>query len=365
MYPGADLWPEHFNRAGYFNKHNRNKRSFCLDLSRPAGKALFLRLIAMSDVVIENNAARVMANLGVPYEALAEVNPALVMVSMSGYGATGPERDYSAYGSNIETICGLASLLGYGPGDFFGTGSFYADPITGNHGAVAALAALHARRRDGRGQWVDMSLLEAAAPFFAQQFLEYTVTGEIPVPTANRSARFYPHDVYKTAGTDCWLAIAVRDETDWRSLATVIGREDLAALSTVEARRARSAEIDEAISAWAARRDHLRAAEALQAAGVPAAPVMPNWEIASDNHLHGRAFFVPIRHPHAGTHLYPGFPWRFSRTPAAIRRPAPMFGEHNDEVFGGLLGLSAAEIAALYADGVTSDHPIYAAGPSL
>ena len=160
-----DMWPEHYHRSGYFNKLNRNKRAICLDLSKAEGKAILKRLVAKADVLMENNAARVMGNLNLGYDQLREVNPGLVMCSMAGYGATGPERGYSAYGSNIETASGLVSVLGYGPHDFYGTGSFYADPVTGNHGAVAVLAALHARRRTHEGQWIDISLLEAVTPF--------------------------------------------------------------------------------------------------------------------------------------------------------------------------------------------------------
>jgi len=368
IYVADDLWPEHYHRSGYFNKLNRNKRAICLDLSKPRGREVFLRLAEKADAVIENNAARVMGQLGLAHEALREANPGIIMCSMSGYGSTGPERDYSAYGSNIETASGLASLLGYGPGEYFGTGSFYADPVTGNHGAVAVLAALHARRETGRGQWIDMALLEAVSPFFAQQFLDYTVSGRVPEPIGNRAHDCAPQGIYQTAGSDCWVAITVRDEHDFAGLGSVIGREDLAGddgLQAVEGRRARHDELDEAIRAWAMMRDHLRASEELQAVGVPAAPVMPNWEIFSDNHLNDRGFFVQVRHPHAGTHGFPGFPWRFQYTRPAIWRNAPLFAQHNQEVFTGLLGLSEAEVQALYAEGVTADHPVYAAGPAL
>ncbi|MCC6383113.1 MAG: CoA transferase [Dehalococcoidia bacterium] len=114
VYVAGDRWPEHYHRSAYFNKLNRNKRAVCLDLSKPEGRDVFLALVARADAVVENNAARVMANLGVGYPALAAVNPGLVMCSMSGFGSTGPERNYSAYGSNVETVSGLASLLGYG-----------------------------------------------------------------------------------------------------------------------------------------------------------------------------------------------------------------------------------------------------------
>ncbi|MGI8925729.1 MAG: CaiB/BaiF CoA transferase family protein [Tepidiformaceae bacterium] len=368
IYAGDDMWPNHYNRSAYFNKLNRNKKAICLDLSKPEGKDVFLRLVAKADALIENNAARVMGQLGLDFAALEAVNPGLVMCSMSGYGATGPERNYSAYGSNIETSSGLASILGYGPGEYFGTGSYYADPVTGNHGAVAVLAALHARRASGRGQWIDMALLEAVSPFFAQQFLQYTATGELPQPCGNRSPSFSPQGAYHSAGKDCWLALSVRDAGDFAALCDVIGHPGLAtepSFDSSEVRRKHEAEIDGAIAAWSATLDHVTAAAALQAAGVPAAPVMANWETVSDNHLNSRGFFVSIAHAETGTFPFPGFPWRFSKTPAAVRHPAPCFAEHNDEVFRTLLGLRDDEVARLYASGATSDAPIYATGPGL
>ena len=204
VYTGGDVWPDFYHRSAYFNKLNRNKRAMALDLSKPQGREVFLRLVRDADIVIENNGARVMGQLGLAYGVLREVNPAIVMCSMSGYGGTGPERNYAAYGSNIETASGLASVNGYGPGEYFGTGSFYADPVTGTHGSAAILAALHHARRTGRGQWIDMSLLEAVGPFFAQEFLEYAVTGHDPEPIGNRSKMYAPQGVYPAAGTDCW-----------------------------------------------------------------------------------------------------------------------------------------------------------------
>ncbi len=363
-----DMWPEHYHRSGYFNKLNRNKRAICLDLSKAEGKAILKRLVAKADVLMENNAARVMGNLNLGYDQLREVNPGLVMCSMAGYGATGPERGYSAYGSNIETASGLVSVLGYGPEEFYGTGSYYADPVTGNHGAVAVLAALHARRRTHEGQWIDISLLEAVTPFVSQALLSYTVTGVAPSPNGTRSETHAPQGYYRSMGKDCWLALTVRDDTDWRALCVVIARPDLAAdpgLATADGRRARHDELDAAITAWSVTTDHIHGAKALQAVGVPAAPVMPNWEVVSDNHLNSRDFFVRIPHPEAGTHWFPGFAWRLERTPADIVSHAPLFAEHNAEVFGGLLGFSDSEVAKLYELGVTGDHPIYAEGPTI
>ncbi len=365
IYAPPDLWPDHYHRSGYFNKLNRNKRAICLNLATEEARAVLFALVARADGLIENNAARVMTQLGVGYEVLREVNPGLVMCSMAGFGATGPERNYSAYGSNIEAMSGLSSVLGYGPGEYFGTGSYYADPVTGNHGAVAILAALHARRTSGRGRWIDMSLFEAVLPFFTQELLTYAVTGEAPEPGGNASPVYAPQGVYRCTGEDHWLALTVRDERDFRALAEAIGKPELAACATIEERRERAAEVDAAIGEWVAERTAPAAAETLQAVGIPAAPVMPNWQIVSDNHLNDRNFFVRVRHPVAGTHLFPGFPWRFEATPAAVSRAAPLFAEHNREVFAGLLGMSDAGIEALYTAGATHDAPRYAAGPSL
>lgn len=349
IYPGDDAWPDFYNRAGYFNKLNRNKRAIALDLSKPRGKELFLELVKQADVVLENNAARVMGQLGLDYQALSVVNPGIVMCSLSGFGNTGPERNYSAYGSNIETTSGLASILGYDEEQFFPTGSFYADPVSGNHAAVAMLAALHSRRETGKGQWIDGALLETVEPFLSQDFLSYSVTGVVPTPKGSQwGESWLMQGTYPTAGRDCWLALTIRDEADQAALRSVVGGEG-----------------EEALRGWLLGRDHQTAAGELQAAGIPAAPVLMNWEIIADNHLHDRGYFISVRHPVAGTYPFPGFAWRFEKTPAALRRPAPVFGEHNQEVFGDLLGVSSSEMDDLVAQGVTGDHPIYAAGPSL
>ena len=360
VYTGNDLWPDFFHRSAYFNKLNRNKRAIALDLSKPRGREIFLELVRRADVVLENNAARVMGQLGLAHDVLAAANPGIIMCSMSGSGATGPEREYSAYGSNIETLSGLASVLGYDNTQFFGTGTFYADPITGNHGAVAILAALHARRRTKRGQWIDMALLEAVAPLFAQQFLEYTVTGEIPVPQGDQWGHGWDFQAtLPAAGTDSWIALTCRTGTnDLRALRSVVGIPESPFGEGPDALRA-------AVAAWCRTRDHTTAANELQVAGIPAAPVMANWEIVSDNHLNDRGYFVPVRHPVAGTHAFPGFAWRFEKTPGATTRAAPLFGEHNREVFGDLLGLSEAAVQELYALGVSGDHPEYAIASKL
>jgi crotonobetainyl-CoA:carnitine CoA-transferase CaiB-like acyl-CoA transferase len=366
-WPGGFRAKQFYNRSGYFNKLNRNKMDVCLDLSVPEGKEAFLKLIEWADVLVENNSARVLPNLGLGYDVLSEVNPRLIMVAMAGFGATGPYRDFVAYGANIELSCGLVSLNGYGPGEYANTSSFYADPVAGNHGTVAVLAALEHRRRSGRGQFVDMSLNEGAAGMLCEAIMDYAMNGVVRGPLGARSLVHAPQGVYACWGEDSWLALTVRDEQEWRALCSVIGREDLAArpgLADAGGRMRAHDEIDEAIGAWSKEMDHRQAARALQAAGVPAGPVLANWEIATDEHLSERGFFVSVKHPEAGVLPYPGFAWKLSRSPARVRRHAPMFAEHNDDVFREILGLDDGEVERLFESGATTTEPQYPADPS-
>jgi crotonobetainyl-CoA:carnitine CoA-transferase CaiB-like acyl-CoA transferase len=348
------------NRSGYFNKLNRNKLDLCLDLAQPDGRATFLQLIACSDILIENNSVRVMPNLGLSYEVLSRVNPQLVMVSMSGFGATGPDREYIAYGANVEASSGLASVMGYGDAQPFRAGSFYGDPITGTYGAYAALAALHARDATGRGQFIDAALNECAATFFGAALLEYQLTGELPPQRANRHPVFAPQGCYPTMGNDAWLVLTVRNETEWQALCRLLARGDWAAdaeLATEGGRRLRHDELDAGVTAWVREFDHREAAGLLQAAGIPAAPVLANWELLSDPHLFAREFYVYVPHAEIGVFPFPGLPWKLSRTPGQIRRPAPLFAEHNDVVLQTILGLSEDKITALEAAGITAGEP--------
>ena len=350
-----------YNRGGYFNKMNRNKHDLTLDLGHPKGKELFIALARRSDVLVENNSARVMSNFGLDYQVLSLVNPRLVMISMPGFGMTGPERDYMAYGSNIETTSGYASLLGYGDGQPFRTGGFYGDPVAGAHGAFAVLAALHNRRRTGQGQLIDLSLNESLMSFLGEAFLEYGLTGRDPSQQGNRHPRMAPHGCYRCSGQDQWVAIAVRDDQEWTRLCAAVGHAEWAERiewATLAGRLEHHDELDAAISEWTKERDHYEVMRALQAAGVPAGAVLQNWEMLSDPHVYHRGFYVMTEHPETGVLPFPGMPWKLSATPGSVRLPAPLFGQHNQDILGGILGLSTEEIAQLEAEEVISRVPL-------
>jgi crotonobetainyl-CoA:carnitine CoA-transferase CaiB-like acyl-CoA transferase len=360
-YPGGDPFKRHYNRAAYFNKMNRNKYGITLDLNQDEGKRLFMELIADSDVLIENNSPRVMRNFGLEYEMLTQANPDLVMLSISGFGQTGPERDYIAYGANIEASCGLADATGYPDDDRpYKTSLFYADPVTAMHGAVAILAALHNREQRGGGQFIDMSLHENGITFFPEAFMEHTVTGNLARRRGNRHPRYAPQGCYPSIGDDAWMVLTVRDDDEWVRLALAIGRDDLAEsekYATAEKRRAHHDEIDEAISEWTSQYDHNEASQLLQDAGVAAGPVLANWELVSNHHFYERGFYIPVPHSEMGVFPYPGMPWIFSQTPGAIRMAAPNFGEHNRLIFDDFLKVSDRKMSELYEKRVIADSP--------
>ena len=357
-FPGGDqIWPGFYNRGSSYNMLNRNKRAIVLDLKADAGREAFLRLAESADVVLENNSPRVMGSLGVGYERLSERNAGVVLCSISAFGASGPEAHYTALGSNIEGSSGLVAQTGYGPGERYATGSFHADPIGGTIGALVTIAALLQRERSDRGQHVDVSLLESGASFLVESLLDYRLSGRVAEPRGNRSPRIAPQGAYRSAGDDCWLALGVEDDGQWRALARAIGRPELSERwPDVASRRRAHDEIDRAITEWSETLDHQRAAELLQRQGVPAAPVLANWEIVSDPHLYERGYWVELVHPETGLERWEGLPWRLSRLPEREHRPAPLLDQHSDEV---LLenGFSAEEIASLRGQGVVKDTP--------
>jgi crotonobetainyl-CoA:carnitine CoA-transferase CaiB-like acyl-CoA transferase len=360
--PNQDLQRQPHHRAMYFNEMNRNKRAVCLDLSKSDGRAAFLDLVKTADVVIENNSARVMPNLGLSYSDLKAVNPQIIMVSMSGYGSYGPHRDWVAYGANIETTSALTSITGYSDGQLSRTTLFYADPVSGNYAAIAIMAALRHRDRTGEAQWIDMSLNECGVTYCAEALIELQTTGLVPPPRANRDNRFAPQGVYRCIGTDNWLALTVRSANEWTAVATLIERPDLAndpVLQTLIGRHDRHDELDAAISQWTSEREQYEVAHALQALNIPAGPVLANWQILADPHIHSREMYKTTVHPVVGAYPTTTWPWRYSRTPARLARPAPLFAQHNREVLEEA-GFSTHAVESLYASGTTADQPTLA-----
>jgi crotonobetainyl-CoA:carnitine CoA-transferase CaiB-like acyl-CoA transferase len=350
--PFADFEPG-LNRSGYFNQYNQGKRSLTLDLKNPRALEVARRLIARSDIVAENFANGVMERMGLGYEEVRKLRPDAIMVSISGYGRSGPERDFVSYGPATVPLAGFSSVTGYKGGPPMHVGISYGDPTAGLHGAIAVLAALCHRQRTGEGQFIDVSLWEASATLLPDALLEYEMNETEPLRDGNRHPHMAPHGVFRSEGQDRWVSIAVGSDEEWRALAAVVGDGELSGprFLTLADRKRHEDDLEQRLTRWTATLSPEEATRRLQAAGVAAFPTMTNQDLAEDSHLNGRGFFVDLPHPEVGKRHHAGIPWKLSATPCAVAAPAPCLGQHSREVLREVLGYSGAEIESLEADG--------------
>ena len=340
------------NRSGYFNQYNQGKKSITLDLKRPEALEVAKRLCAASDIVTENFAAGVMDRAGLGYDVLRTLRPDIIMIALSGYGATGSDRDKVSYGPAQVPLSGMSSVTGYRGFPPMHVGISYGDPNGGLHGAVAVLAALLYRARTGEGQYIDLSQWETSMAVLPQAIVEWTMNGVQPPRDGNRVPHMAPHGVFRAAGEDRWIAIAIEDDAAWRRLAGAIGRTDLATeprFATVVGRKQHEDELETVVTAWTAERTPEEATALLQAAGIAAFTAATNKDIAEDPHLASRGFLVDLPHPEVGTRRHLGVPWRMSASDCRVRGPAPCLGADTDQVLRDVCGYSEAEISRLRA----------------
>jgi len=343
------------NRAGYFNQYNQGKRSVALDLGTPEGRDVALQLVAASDVVAENFSASVMERLGLGYERLKAVKPDLVMISLSGYGGSGPLSPYISYGPAQVPMSGLASLTGYINGPPNEVGVSYGDPNGGIHGAAAVLAALWHRQRTGAGQYIDQSQWESAIAVLPEGIMAQVMNGEQPARMGNRSFTMAPHGTFRAAGEDAWVSIACESDEEFATLCRVMEQPNLAAdprFVDLAARKQHEDALEAAITAWTRDRDRWETTRLLQAAGVAAYPSMTSADLVHDPHLRERGIFVELEHSEVGVRTHVGIPWQMSGTPCAVQAPAPLLGQHTDEVLRDVLRMTDAQIAGLRERGV-------------
>jgi len=343
------------NRSGYFNQYNQGKLSLALDLKQSGAVEIAKELVAKCDVVCENFAAGVMDRLGLGYDVLRQVRPDVIMIALSGYGATGPESEFVSYGPAQVPLSGMSSLTGYADWPPMHVGISYGDPNGGLHGAFAVLAALLHRARTGEGQYIDLSQQETTIAVLAEGVLEQTMRGRQPERAGNRDPHMAPHGVFRCAGEDRWISVAVRCDEEWQRLATVLGRPEIGAdprYATLAARKANEDEVEALLSAWTAERSPEDATRLLQQAGIPAFTSMTNRDLATDPHLLQRGLFVELEHPEVGARQHVGIPWKLHGSPVRVRRPAPCLGEHTDYVLREILGRGPDDVARLRAAGI-------------
>ncbi|HJY83319.1 MAG TPA: CoA transferase [Candidatus Binatia bacterium] len=348
-------WAENergINRAGYFNQYNQGKRSMTLDLKKPEGIALAKQLVTKSDIAIENFAAGVMDKMGLGYEVLRGLKPDIIMISLSGYGASGPEKSYVSYGPPQVALSGMSSLTGYYGGPPMQAGFSYGDPNGGVHGTFAVMCALLHRAKTGEGQYIDLSQREACAMLLPEALMEYTMNGTQPPRMGNRDPYMAPHGVFCCQGKDRWVSIAVRNDEEWQRMCTVMGHAELAVdprFTVLAVRKENEDTLEEIITAWTQERSADEVTRSLQQVGIAAYPSLDGKDMLANPQVAVRGFFVELEHPEVGKRPHLGIPWKMSRTPCEISRPAPCLGQDTDYVLSDILGLSREDIASLRA----------------
>jgi formyl-CoA transferase/CoA:oxalate CoA-transferase len=351
--PRAD--PGYAGESAYYLAVNRNKRGLRLDLKVAAGREILARLLTRSDVLVENQRVGGLARLGFPDDELERLNPRLVHLAITGYGPDGPLADRPGYDFIIQAAAGVLSITGAPDaegGEPTKVGVAISDLTTGMLGAVAVLAAVAGRDRPGspsagRGQRIDLSLLESTVAWLANQASNHLVGGLVPGRMGNRHPNITPYETFATA--DGEIAVAVGSERQWPRFCAAIGRPGLAderRFVDNAARLAHRAELRALLMAvfaagtsndWLAR---------LEAADVPCGPINDLAAVFRDPQVLARRMVETVEHPTIGAVRMTGVPFKLSATPAAVRTPPPLLGQHTDELLG-WLGYDAAEVAAL------------------
>ena len=342
------------NRSGYFSSINSGKYSVTLNLKHAKAIEVAKRLVAWADVVVESMRGGAMSELGLGYEELKKVNPALIMLSTCMYGQTGPHASHPGYGLILTSLSGFNHIIGWpdrGPSPIYGP---YTDFIAPRFSALAILAALDYRRRTGKGQYLDMSQYENGIHFLAPLVLDHVVNGREPARIANRCPYAAPHGVYRCKGDDRWCAIAVFTDEEWKSFCQAIGNPDWtkdARFATMRARLSNVDELDRLIEEWTAGYSAEDVMKLMQSAGVASAVVSTGEDICNNAQLDNRHFFVEVDHPEIGRHRIRRQGFIMSETPCEVRRP-PLLGEHNEFVYTRLLGMADEDFVQLHQEGV-------------
>jgi formyl-CoA transferase len=343
--------------AAYYLAANRGKRSVTIDIAKAEGQQLVRSLAAASDIVVENYKVGQLAKYGLDYGALSALNPRLVYCSITGFGQDGPYRDRAGYDFIIQAMGGFMSITGErdelpggGPQK---AGVAISDLMTGMYSAVAILAAVAQRERTGRGQSIDMALLDTQIAMLANMNTNYLTTGRAPGRAGNAHQNIVPYQVFHAADGD--VVIAVGNDAQYAKFCHVAGRPDLAA----DPRYARNAdrvrnraELVPLLEALVREKPAAFWAERLEAAGVPCGPINSIAQALADPQAVSRRLRIDLPHPSAGSVPLVGTPIRMSESPPEYRRPPPLLGEHTDEVLRELAGLDKDAVAALRARGV-------------
>ena len=354
VYPNKDPGKRPWNRYPMFNTMARNKRSMTVDFTRPEGMEIFKRLVRVSDVVIENYVPEVMDKLGITYEMLKSEKPDIIFAKMSGYGDTGDYRDYRAMAMSVDHPIGHAALRWYRDLDPTNMDSCaFEDPMMGVTGVFAIVSALHHRNRTGKGQALDMCLAEVGMTSLPLAYMDYSMNGRVHDKLGNRDPVAAPCGVFRCLGQDKWVSISIFNDEEWEAFGRIVGEEWVQdpRFNNVLSRQKNQDELEPLVEAWTSRHGDYEVMYLLQNVGIAAGPVLDDEAACNDPHLNARGFFVEESQEDVGTHLYPGFITRMSKTPCQVWRGPVRLGEDNEYVYKKVLGISNAEYETLVETG--------------
>lgn len=360
--PGSKAW----ETGGFYQEANRNKSGITLNLNTEKGRTILSRLVAHCDVVVENYAPRVMANWGVDFEWLRQFKDDVIFLSSSGFGQTGPWREYRAYGMTLAPTAGLSHFTGYADSPPVKNVMSYTDSPAAMMNAFAIMCAIEYRSVTGKGQRIDSSQYEIGVSLIAEGLIAGQVSPESVGRIGNQHPTFAPHNVYPCSGeAGEWIAIAVSTDAEWRTLCAVLGMTELAEdprFLTARERWQNRERLDELVASHTLAFERLDLQGQLQDGGVSAGSVNDVRDLFFDPQLQAAAFFQRVEHPDSvpefGPRVYPGAMWstsRFGRPP--IRRPAPTLGQHNEHVLRTVAGIKTAELRELEEEATIGSEP--------
>ena len=345
------------NLAPYFGAWNRNKRSITLDMDYHEAREIFLNLVEISDIVVENFSPRVMPNWGLDYSVLKKSNESIIKLSMSATGQTGPWKDFVAYGPTVQSLGGLNYLTSYAEDTPMGLGYAHADIVSGLYGAFSILAALEHRDRCGQGQHIDLSEYEAVCTTIGPALMDAFMNHNQIVPRGNDDEHELaaPYGCYQCRGEDRWCVIAVYTEDQWQSFLKVLGNPVWAEdekFSSLASRKAHKEIMDSHIGKWTSGQSAEDVADRLQQAGIAAGVVQNAEDLANDPQLAAGDFFTSLNHPVLGEIKTDSYPVSFKNCGKATWKASPLLGEANQYVFKKLLGMTQTTIRSYIEKGV-------------
>jgi crotonobetainyl-CoA:carnitine CoA-transferase CaiB-like acyl-CoA transferase len=346
--------PQVAGESLYYLAMNRNKLGVTINFRHPRGLALLRDLVRQADVLVENFRAGTMEKMGCGYETLKTINPRLVVVSISGYGQDGPYSQLACYDVIGQAMGGVMEMTGEPDGPPTMVGTYIIDYSTGLYAAIGTLGALRARDQTGIGQHVDVALLDTAASFLVTAIPEYLMLGRKVTRNGNRDRYTVPVTLFRSKD-DQWVYLSVGTDAFFSQFVKLIRREDLlndARFATLEARKAHTAEAEHVVDAWVRTKTADEIVNLLRGLGLPCAKIATIDEVVANPQLRHRRMIAEVQHPTAGKVSMAGLNLHLSGTPCEIRRPPPLLGQHNTEVYGRWLGLSEAAVEDMKREGV-------------